>query len=43
MNINYEPWDREAKKPGQQNPGRDRKTDDAKSTQTRKKLLKNTF
>ena len=36
MNIYYDPRDREAKKPGQQNPGRDHRTDDIKSTQTRK-------
>ena len=40
MNINYDPRDWEAKKPGQQNPGPNGITDDTKSTQTRKKLLK---
>ena len=38
MNINYDLREREAKKPGQQNPGRGGRTDDTKSTQTKKKF-----
>ena len=40
MNINYDPRDLEAKKPCQQNPGRNGITDNTKNTQTRKNFFK---